>query len=614
MTRSPVSKLWFAVLVLSLAGAVGCRKSSSLITSAITEPAGAHCANGGLAVRTGEDVDNDNVVSEAEAVATNYVCNGAAGMPGTALTSLTKVTPEPEGTNCTLGGYKLETGKDTNGNDMLDSTEVTSSEYLCAPETSTSSLVLLNKTFINDANAGCPGGYVRIGYGVDANNDGALSSTEETSSFVTCNLQPRVTSSSTLTVADCTQNPIVLPITSVDLDGRVAMTSVRVISSGSALVFSSGPNGEVRLSPGMHVAGASIEVTLTDDLGATSTTNVHLVFSGTGCEALGTFYGVDPGSCIAVDIDATAGDDRSGPVLTQRGAYYNGDSALIRADLDLGSVTQIVSGNVDLLMGDLVQGHLLSLWSSEWDATTLADGGTGLGITGLLDPDAGTRFEAFSSPEPLDQIVILDETTFQPTSRVALPQPIASTGSSFDVTDADAGVFTFNTDQILVSATDGQALVARTGNNVAGEHGVLYQLINTSTGAVTINRELYFAQGDVTFDDYQWESQEDDVQHYGLHKRGTEYVLTYQSGGEWKELELAAGTPTVLTSSFVSDCDAHNLAIGPSLSTVYFHSEYPCFGFFNNESLLRCDTLYSPNPNGLIDDTGYTPGNESKRK
>ena len=260
MIRSAVTKVWFAVLCLSLAGALGCRKSSALITTAVTEPAGAHCANGGLAVRTGDDVDNDDVVSEAEAVSTNYVCNGAAGMPGTGVTSLTKVTPEPEGTHCTLGGYKLESGKDTNGNDVLDSTEVTSAEYLCAPETTASNLVLLNKTFINNADAACPGGYLRIGYGVDANGDGTLSSTEQTSSFVTCNLLPRVTSSTTVVVADCTQSPIVLPITSVDLDGRVAMTSVQVLSSGSQLVFSSGPNGEVRLSPGAHVAGASIAV------------------------------------------------------------------------------------------------------------------------------------------------------------------------------------------------------------------------------------------------------------------------------------------------------------------------------------------------------------------
>ena len=608
MIRDTASKLSFAVLCLSLTGAVGCRKSSVLSTTAVAEPAGANCATGGLAVRTGDDLDNDNVVSEAEAITTYYVCNGTAGAPGTeGVTSLTKVTPEPVGTNCAQGGYLLETGRDANGNDTLEPSEVSSSEYLCAPASTTANLVLLNKTFIGNADAACQGGYVRIGYGVDANGDGMLSGTEQTSAFVTCNLLPRLTSDDYVAVPDCTQSPIVLPITSVDLDGRVTQTTVQVLSSGSQLVFSSGPNGEVRLSPGAHVGGATLEVTLTDDLGATSIARVWVSFSGTGCTPVQSFHGVLPPSCIAVEISDLAGDDRSGPVLTRKAVYYNGDYGLIRTDLELGNLVQLIERRVDVLLGDAIQGRLLALWSSEWDAV-LPDGGTGPGITGLLDPDAGDRFGNWQSPEPLDQLVVLDETSFRPTARFALPQPIAGSSSSFDVTASDGGVITLGANQILLAASDGKALIARNGSNQLGERGVLYQLIDTTSGAVTVSRALFFEAGDATFTDFDWNSQEDNPQHYALHKRGTQYVLTYLNSSGWKEIELSAGQPVTVSSTFASDCDVQNLALGPNLSTVYFHAESGCFGFQTNESLLRCDTLYTSNLDGGIDDRGTTEG------
>jgi hypothetical protein len=45
--------------------------------------------------------------------------------------SLIKTTAEPAGANCTSGGFKLETGTDLNGNNVLDISEVTSTSYTC---------------------------------------------------------------------------------------------------------------------------------------------------------------------------------------------------------------------------------------------------------------------------------------------------------------------------------------------------------------------------------------------------------------------------------------------------------------------------------------------------
>lgn len=613
MNRSAATQ--WSSLVVVLSGLMGCHASSSSSTSASPEAAGSNCATGGVVVRSGVDADGNGVVSESEAVSTTYVCNGASGPVGTTGTvSLNKVTAEPQGSHCTRGGFRLDTGLDANGNNTLDAAEIASTEYLCTPEPAAGGLLLLSKTYVNSADAACPGGYVRIAYGIDADGNGMLSATEQSSTFLACNAMPRLTSPSTVTVADCTATPIVLPITPVDLDGRVVQIDVQVLGSGSPVSFSTTASGEIRLTAGAHVAGADLEVTLTDDVGSVSVTQVRVMFSGTGCVPLTHFYGVKPTTCEAVEIDPLAGDDRSGPVLTQRGAYYNGDKALIRVGLDLSGATTVVSNRVDGLMGDAVQGKLFSLWSTQWGAV-LADGGVGPAVSGLLDADAGRRFEAFESPEALDSIAVLDETTFQPTALVALPQPIAASGqpNAFAVTIDDGGVTTFTVDQTLLSATDGKALIVRIGGNQANEQGVLVQLIDVSTGLPTLERGIVFAPNDPAADAFRWETQEDSIQHYALQKRGTQYVLTYLASTGWMELELSAGQPELRSTTFARDCDTENLALSPDLSTAYFHSEGGCFGFDYSELLLRCRTLLSDNLDGGVNDLGTTGNRGGKR-
>jgi Collagen triple helix repeat (20 copies) len=57
---------------------------------------------------------------------------GAAGQPGPAGTgSLVALVPEPAGANCANGGTKVEVGQDTNGDGVLEDTEITSVAYVC---------------------------------------------------------------------------------------------------------------------------------------------------------------------------------------------------------------------------------------------------------------------------------------------------------------------------------------------------------------------------------------------------------------------------------------------------------------------------------------------------
>jgi hypothetical protein len=57
---------------------------------------------------------------------------GTEGPPGPrGYNSLIAVTDEPQGSNCTNGGKKISAGTDTNRNNILDTSEVSTSTYLC---------------------------------------------------------------------------------------------------------------------------------------------------------------------------------------------------------------------------------------------------------------------------------------------------------------------------------------------------------------------------------------------------------------------------------------------------------------------------------------------------
>jgi len=124
-----------------------------------SELAGANCANGGQQITSGVD-KNGNGVLDADAdevTATTYICNGATGAAGaagsdgatgaagadgaagatgaTGASSLVRITAEPAGANCVNGGKKIEIGVDTNGDGVLEDSEVNAPQtaYTCNP-------------------------------------------------------------------------------------------------------------------------------------------------------------------------------------------------------------------------------------------------------------------------------------------------------------------------------------------------------------------------------------------------------------------------------------------------------------------------------------------------
>ncbi|MCP5326621.1 MAG: hypothetical protein H7A09_09910 [Oceanospirillaceae bacterium] len=113
---------------------------NSLINS-VTEAAGAQCANGGIKVETGLDLNRDQVLDASEVQATNYVCNGLRGADGADAAGetvdlshlLIETHAEPVGNNCFHGGDKHQIGLDANQNGVLDEAEIISASFSCNP-------------------------------------------------------------------------------------------------------------------------------------------------------------------------------------------------------------------------------------------------------------------------------------------------------------------------------------------------------------------------------------------------------------------------------------------------------------------------------------------------
>jgi photosystem II stability/assembly factor-like uncharacterized protein len=135
------------------------------------EPSGEHCGQGGTKVEAGLDVNRDGVLENGEVSSTQYVCagvngaDGSEGAPGANGTTgatggagaqgpqgatgengaqgpagntgaqgsstLLRLSAETAGANCPYGGTRVDAGLDSDGNGVLNASEVTSTNYVC---------------------------------------------------------------------------------------------------------------------------------------------------------------------------------------------------------------------------------------------------------------------------------------------------------------------------------------------------------------------------------------------------------------------------------------------------------------------------------------------------
>jgi hypothetical protein len=93
----------------------------------------ADCANGGITVSSGVDTNGNGVLDASEISSAQYVCNGAPGADGSSGSSGANalVRMSDAGGSCPNGGKMIEAGLDGNGNGVLDAAEVSSTGYAC---------------------------------------------------------------------------------------------------------------------------------------------------------------------------------------------------------------------------------------------------------------------------------------------------------------------------------------------------------------------------------------------------------------------------------------------------------------------------------------------------
>jgi alpha-tubulin suppressor-like RCC1 family protein len=102
------------------------------------EPGGVNCANGGQLIEVGIDngdgagTPSNNTLEAGEVDSSSYVCNGGSGMGG-GKNALIRSSVEAPGANCADGGVKIETGLDVDDSGTLDAAEVDAAQtqYLC---------------------------------------------------------------------------------------------------------------------------------------------------------------------------------------------------------------------------------------------------------------------------------------------------------------------------------------------------------------------------------------------------------------------------------------------------------------------------------------------------
>lgn len=109
-------------------GPVGPAGTKSLLS---VQPlaAGPVCANGGVLILSGIDVNENGKLDSVEVDQTQNVCNGSNGAAG--LKSLLDIQPLMAGTACANGGVIVRSGIDKNNDGKLDSTEVDQTQNIC---------------------------------------------------------------------------------------------------------------------------------------------------------------------------------------------------------------------------------------------------------------------------------------------------------------------------------------------------------------------------------------------------------------------------------------------------------------------------------------------------
>jgi len=136
------------------------------------EAKGLNCSSGGIKIDAGLDSDGDGNLSTSEITRTFYVCNGDNGLNGTDGNDGTNGTDGADGQNG-IDGVDGSDGVDgTNGIDGVDGS---------------SGLNALVVQSIEANGSNCSSGGIKVDTGIDSNGDGNLSTSEISQTLYVCN-------------------------------------------------------------------------------------------------------------------------------------------------------------------------------------------------------------------------------------------------------------------------------------------------------------------------------------------------------------------------------------------------------------------------------------------
>jgi len=371
------------------------------------------CPNGGITVNGGIDSNGNNELDSSEITSTQYVCNGT-----NSSSTLVQIDNEPVGENCIYGGKSISVGLDTNNDNLLSSDEISSQNYLCNGTNTTNGIDGVSSlvSIINEpAGVNCTDGGVKITSGIDINSNGSLDQDEEGTPSYVC------------TGPAGESGPAISPpmgVVAAGADGEVVLTwnenSADMITS-SNVYWSTNPN--ITKTNSTILTGASSPYTIS---GLTNGTEYYFFVTGVSASGEG------PASWPVMGAPGTPPDFAPENVTATPGDGINTINFTESADVSVSGYTvyRSLSPNVDASVGNIAPGYF-------YDTTTFIDFAT----------NGTTYYYVVAAVNSYGESVMSDEVSATPQGTPPTPQNFAATPGDSQVAlswDVSPGAISYN--------------------------------------------------------------------------------------------------------------------------------------------------------------------------
>ncbi len=189
MLKSLTTNVW--VIITFILFFINCSSDESSTPEEISgfnsivnvENAASGCPGVGIIITVGQDINRNDILDTSEIQSTSFICNGTSSAP-----LLGTTVDEPPGSNCELGGNLISIGTDLDSDETLDDDEVQTTFFVCnSTDTETNGAPSLTNVIVEEPGENCSNGGLFIEVGLDLNANGALDANEATASYYICN-------------------------------------------------------------------------------------------------------------------------------------------------------------------------------------------------------------------------------------------------------------------------------------------------------------------------------------------------------------------------------------------------------------------------------------------